>query len=121
MTGLPGIPRISKDDRGWAHAARLRRTTATRSTTGPAHRSREARRNRGRAGEKMPLWVDIRTASRDMQIAFQQRCQQIVGDCRHLKSDVDSYNENYNSGRANQLLLDSTEDIEEIEALSPAR
>lgn len=29
-----------------------------------------------------------------MQIAFQQRRQQIVGDCRQLKLDVESFNEN---------------------------
>jgi hypothetical protein len=35
-----------------------------------------------------------------MEIAFQQRRQQILGDCRQLKTDVDSYNDNYNSGSA---------------------
>jgi hypothetical protein len=75
-----------------------------------------------RAGEQMPLWADIRTASREhMGIAFQQRRQQIVGDCKQLKADVDSYNENYNSGEAIQTVFDFTEDIEELEALSRLR
>ena len=75
-----------------------------------------------RAGEQMPLWADIRSASREhMQVAFQQRRQQIVGDCRQLKSDVDSYNENYNSGEAIQTVFDFTEDLEELEAFAAAR
>jgi len=33
-----------------------------------------------------------------MEIAFQQRRQQILGECRQLKTDVDNYKDNYNSG-----------------------
>jgi hypothetical protein len=41
------------------------------------------------------LWDDIRTAGHEhMQVASQQRRQQIVGDCVQLKRDVDSYNQN---------------------------
>jgi len=70
-----------------------------------------------RAGAQMPLWADIRRASREhMEIAFQQRRQQIVGDCKQLKADVDSYNENYNAGPAIQMVFDFTEDVEELEA-----
>ena len=62
------------------------------------------------------FWTDIRMATRQhMAIAFQQRRQQIVGDCRQLKSDVDSYNENFNMGAAIQLVLDFTLDVEEAE------
>src|SRR5437660_6035509 len=39
-----------------------------------------------RDGKQMALWADMRTASRDhMETAFQQRRQQIVGDCHQLK------------------------------------
>jgi len=75
-----------------------------------------------RGGEQMPLWADIRGASREhMEIAFQQRRQQIVGDCRQLKADVDSYNENYNAGLAIQMVFDFTEDVEELEAFCCSR
>jgi len=75
-----------------------------------------------RAGEQMPLWADIRTATREhMQVAFQQRRQQIVGDCHQLKLDVDSFNENANKGRAIQLVFDFTEDLAELEALENQR
>jgi hypothetical protein len=50
-----------------------------------------------------------------MRIAFQQRRKQIVGDCRQLKNDVDSFNENVNPGPPIQLVLDFTQDIAELE------
>ena len=63
----------------------------------------------------------VRTATREhMQVAFQQRRQQIVGDCRQLKVDVDSYNDNYNHGLPVQIIFDFTEDVEELEALGRA-
>src|SRR4030042_5569298 len=47
--------------------------------------------------EQAVLWDDIRTAKRGfMHIAFQQRSQQIVGDCHQLNFHLDSYNENKN-------------------------
>jgi len=71
-----------------------------------------------RDGGQVALWDDIRTADRQhMTLAFQQRRQQIVGDCRQLKTDVDSYNENGNNGIPIQIVLDFTEDVAELEAL----
>ena len=62
------------------------------------------------------LWDDIRTASREhMQIAFQQRRQQIVGDCHQLKLDLDSYNENENDDLPIQMVFDFTIDLIELE------
>jgi len=72
-----------------------------------------------RGGTQIPLWADIRTADRQhMEIALQQRRQQIVGDCRQLKTDVDSYNENGNPGSPIQLNLNFTLDVEELQAVS---
>ena len=69
-------------------------------------------------GEQLFLWADIRTASREhMTIAFQQRRHQIVGDCRQLKTDVDSYNENKNPGKPIQMVFDFTLDLVELEAV----
>lgn len=69
-----------------------------------------------RAGEQIALWADIRTADRHhMAIAFQQRRQMIVGDCRQLKTDVDSYNENRNPGPPIQMVFDFALDVEELE------
>lgn len=70
-------------------------------------------------GEQLVLWADIRTAPRrHMEIAFQQRRQQIVGDCRQLKADVDSYNDNRSADGPIQMTFDFTVDIEELEAVS---
>lgn len=67
-------------------------------------------------GEQASLWADIRVASRaHMEAAFQQRRLQIVSDCRQLKVDVDSYNQNQNDGRPIQMIFDFTVDLEELE------
>ncbi|MBZ5569485.1 MAG: hypothetical protein LAN64_16760 [Acidobacteriia bacterium] len=70
----------------------------------------------GGGAAQIPLWADIRTATRDhMEIAFQQRRQQILGDCRQLKTDVDSYNENYSQIEPIQMVFDFTPDLAELE------
>lgn len=67
-------------------------------------------------GEQIAMWADMRNATPDhMKAAFRLRRQQIVGDCRQLKTDVDSYNENFNSAEAIQIGFDFTEDLEELE------
>ena len=72
-------------------------------------------------GKTMPLWADIRTATRQhMQTSFQQRRHQIVGDCKQLKTDVDSYNDNANDGEPIQMIFDFTLDLEEMEATDNA-
>ncbi len=73
-------------------------------------------------GEQRTLWADIRTAEPPhMQIAFQQRRQQIVGDCRQLKVDVDSYNDNANPGEPIQMVFDFTQDLAELEIMAALR
>lgn len=74
-----------------------------------------------RGGEQITLWADIRSASVDhMSVAFQQRRQQIVGECKQLKADVDSFNQNTNKGLPIQLVLDFTLDVEESERAAAA-
>jgi hypothetical protein len=66
--------------------------------------------------DQTSLWADIRNASRDhMELALQQRRQQILGDCKQLKVDVDSYNDNQNTGEPIQMVFDFTYDLEELE------
>ena len=67
-------------------------------------------------GTQLYLWKDIETASHEhMHLSFQQRRKQIVGDCNQLKTDVDSYNENFNESLPIQLVFDFTNDLKEIE------
>lgn len=51
-----------------------------------------------------------------MKISFQQRRQQIVGDCRQLKVDVDSYNDLNLDEEPIQTVFDFTMDLAELEA-----
>jgi len=75
-----------------------------------------------KSGKQTSIWGDMRTADRDhMAVSFQQRRRQIVGDCRQLKMDVDSYNENYNKGRWIQMSFDFTHDLEEDEIMRTNR
>ena len=72
-------------------------------------------------GEQLFLWPDIRTAPQEhMQIALVQRRQQIVGDCRQLKTDTDSYNENRKPDIPIQMNFDFTMDLLELEAAEAA-
>lgn len=75
---------------------------------------------RVRSGEEqIHLWADIRSAPhKHLQIAFQQRREQIIGDCSQLKRDVDYYNDAHPDKQPIQLLLDFTDDVAEGEALA---
>ncbi len=71
--------------------------------------------------EQKVLWADIRTAPRqNMEIAFKQRRRAILGDCRQLKLDVDSFNENRTPAEPIQMVFDFTNDLLELEALAKA-
>ncbi len=50
-----------------------------------------------------------------MKVSFQQRRREVVGDCCLLKTDIDSYNDNYNKNEPINLCFDFTKDIEEAE------
>jgi two-component SAPR family response regulator len=72
------------------------------------------------------LWVDMRDKGAEVDklkvISFQNRRQQVVGDCRQLKTDVDSFNENYNRYEAPfQLILDFKDDVTELELAMTAK
>jgi hypothetical protein len=72
-----------------------------------------------KGGKQMTLWADIHVAPREhMAVAFQQRRQQIVGDCWQLKQDVDSFNDNVRPVEPIQAYFDFTEDLEEMEAVA---
>ncbi|MBX3670461.1 MAG: hypothetical protein KF778_18830 [Rhodocyclaceae bacterium] len=68
-----------------------------------------------KCGVQFVLWEDVRTAPHQhMQMAFQQRRHQIVGDCRQLKMDVDRYNDNRQPEQPIQMIFDFTYDLEEL-------
>lgn len=64
-------------------------------------------------GHTLWLWGDIDTANHNhMKVSFQQRRREVVGDCCLLKTDIDSYNDNYNKNDPINLCFDFTKDIE---------
>lgn len=68
--------------------------------------------------KQLTLWLDlVDDADRrdDIEEAFQQRRAMICTDCRHLKTDVDSYNDNGNPGEPIPMLWDFTDDLAESE------
>ena len=72
-------------------------------------------------GKQITLWADIRTANQGhMERAFGQRRRQILGDCRQLKADVDSYNDNRQPEEPLQVIFDFTLDLAELEAAQNA-
>lgn len=72
-------------------------------------------------GAKEMVWDDIRTAPREhMQVSFQHRRHGIVGDCRQMKTDVDSYNDAHPTEEPIQIVFDFTMDLAELEAADEA-
>ncbi|MGI8552814.1 MAG: hypothetical protein ACR2PL_18805 [Dehalococcoidia bacterium] len=101
--------------------ARAMREEYIKDPQGRAVRAKHAARTE-RDGEQLVLWADIRTASRQhMEIALQQRRQQVVGDCHQLKTDADSFNENGDSSPPILLIFDFTDDLAELEAMESLR
>jgi hypothetical protein len=71
--------------------------------------------------EQEVLWADIRTAPREhMEIALKQRRRAILGDCRQLRLDVNSFNDNRTPSDPIQMSFDFTNDLLELEALARA-
>ena len=98
-----------------ADFSRALREEYIRDAQGRRVRSKHAIREDGVQGR---LWADIHTAPREhMEVAFQQRRDQIVADCFQLKTDVDSYNDNHNDGEPIQILLDFRTDVQEQQGL----
>jgi hypothetical protein len=73
------------------------------------------------SGERTIVWDDIRTAPREhMQVSFQHRRQGIVGDCKQMKADVDSYNDAHLDGEPIQIVFNFENDLAELEAADEA-
>lgn len=67
---------------------------------------------------QLTLWADIDSAPRKhLEAAFAQRRRQIVGDCHQLSNDVEYFNRVRSNEKPIQLLLDFSEDVEELQLL----
>jgi hypothetical protein len=75
-----------------------------------------------RGGAQYSLWQDARTATHEhMTSAFAVRRNGVVGDLKQLKTDADWYNRCRDGHPPVQVVLDFTQDIAEIEAVSAKR
>ncbi len=69
-----------------------------------------------RIGGRIRWATRLRGSRFFLESAVKQRREQIVGDCLHLKTDVDSLNDNRWPNAPIQLVLEFYEDVAEIEA-----
>ncbi|OHB59297.1 MAG: hypothetical protein A2167_05710 [Planctomycetes bacterium RBG_13_46_10] len=65
--------------------------------------------------KQLTFWIDLDADFIEVKTAFQQRRMGILGDCRQLKTDVDSYNDNNKYNLTIQMVFDFTEDLIELE------
>ena len=92
-----------------------------RDPQGRTVRAKHVARIMNEEGRQAFLWADIRTAPPEhMNIALKQRRQHIVGECRQLKLDVDSYNENRRPNTQIPMNFNFTMDLLEAEAADRA-
>lgn len=62
------------------------------------------------------LWFDRNSATPEMmRLSLQQRRRQVLGDCKQLAADRDSYNDNNIHGAEIQLSLNFESDIAELQ------
>lgn len=68
--------------------------------------------------EQLYLWIDVHddTAKpEEVEMAFQYGRKLIVGDCKQLKTDVSSYNDNNKDGHYVEVDFNFNPDLEEAE------
>ena len=74
-----------------------------------------------RDGSQMTLWADWDAERPFMEVAVANRRNQILGECRQLKTDIDSYNDRHElSENPMQTSFDFTADLEELQQLENA-
>jgi len=64
-------------------------------------------------GVQQSFWSEMGFAPHEHMVkAFNQRREQVIGDCVQLKTDVDAYNDKHKNNMI-QLILDFTDDVAE--------
>jgi hypothetical protein len=96
-----------------ARAMRLEHVTDRKGRSVRKYYAARIREN----GQLTMRWDDWNAERPFMEIATANRRNQILGECRQLKSDVDSYNDRRCPGDPIQVAFDFTMDLEELEQL----
>jgi hypothetical protein len=66
--------------------------------------------------EQLFFWIDVRDAKHEqVEMAFQYGRKLIVGDCKQLRTDADSYNDNNARGEYIEVVFDFRPDLIEAE------
>lgn len=68
-------------------------------------------------GQLVMKWDDLNAERPFMEVSTANRRNQILGECRQLKNDVDSYNERRCPEQPIQVEFNFTVDLEELEQL----
>ncbi len=78
------------------------------------HAFREVRELLDGTHEQLFLWIDVKDAPSDqVEMAFQYGRKMISNDCKQLKTDVDSYNDNNPHGAYVEVDFNFAPDMEE--------
>ena len=112
--GLWDMPRRSAIDICAKELAEAMREEYITDPQGRRVRKKHAIRN----NKQLAFWVDIEdpeTTTEQIEEALQARRAMVFTDCRQLKNDMDSYNENWNREDPIQMSFDFTEDLAESE------
>lgn len=114
--GLLAEPDIDPAARLAEEMAKALREEYKTDSRGRRYRVNHAARIR-KNGIQYSLWAKMDLAPPDhMAKSFQQRRQQVVGDCFQLRTDVDVYNEKHPELPPYQLVLNFQEDVDELQA-----
>lgn len=101
-----------------ADIAQVFREEYRTDATGRRYRAKHAVKSKGKDNRTLALWADIddeNAPHSHFVRSFGQRRQQIVGDCFQLKTDVDVYNAKDPLREQVPLVLDFTNDVEELQ------
>jgi hypothetical protein len=71
-------------------------------------------------GQLVMKWDDYNAPRPFMEVGAANRRNQILGECRQLKTDMDSYSERHCPENPIQISFDFTVDLEELEQLDSA-
>lgn len=116
--GLLELPEVDPYDVAAGQMAQALREEVAVDKKGRRYRINHAVRIT-KGGVQHTFWAVMGFASHDhMEKTFAQRREQIIGDCYHLKIDVDVYNDLHGEKKQRvQLIIDFTDDVAEREQL----
>jgi hypothetical protein len=101
-----------------ADVAKAMREEYIKDSSGRSVRVKHVARVKEDGERQQFFWADFRnpnTPHSHWEVSFQQRREQVVGECKQLKTDVDYCNSRFPSERQIEIVFDFTDDIAEAE------